>query len=70
MLDKAVPLALKTAKPGTRDFRLALKQALETMGEVVVPQGVLRYSASDHFGFDGRARFALSAQGGSWRAVR
>ncbi len=70
LLDKAIPLALKTAKPGTREFRLAIKQALETMGEVVVPQGVLRYSATDHFGFDERARFVLSAQGGAWRAVR
>ena len=39
LLDKAIPMALKQAKPGTREFRLALKQALETMGEVVVPQG-------------------------------
>ncbi|HSW07941.1 ABC transporter substrate-binding protein [Aquabacterium sp.] len=70
LLDKAIPLALKSAKPGTREFRLALKQALETMGEVVVPQGVLRYSATDHFGYDERARFVLSAQGGSWRAAR
>lgn len=70
LLDKAVPLALKSAKPGTREFRVAIKQALETMGEVVVPQGVLRYSATDHFGFDERARFVLSAQGGSWRAAR
>jgi branched-chain amino acid transport system substrate-binding protein len=70
LLDKAIPIALKTAKPGTREFRLAIKQALETMGEVVVPQGVLRYSASDHFGYDGRARFVLSAQDGSWRAVK
>ena len=70
LLDKAIPIALKTAKPGTREFRLALKQALETMGEVVVPQGVLRYSATDHFGYDGRARFLLVAQAGAWRAVK
>jgi branched-chain amino acid transport system substrate-binding protein len=69
LLDKAVPMALKRGKPGTREFRVGLKQALETMGEVVVPQGVLRYSATDHFGFDHRARFALSVQGGQWRGV-
>jgi branched-chain amino acid transport system substrate-binding protein len=69
LLDKAVPLALKRGKPGTREFRLGLKQALETMGEVVVPQGVLRYSATDHFGFDHRARFALSVQAGQWRSA-
>lgn len=70
LLDKALPTALTKAKPGTREFRLAIKQALETMGEVVVPQGVLRYSANDHFGYDGRARFVLSAQDVSWRALK
>jgi len=70
LLDKALPLALKRARPGTREFRLALKETLETMGEVVVPQGVLRYSANDHFGYDARARFVLSVQGGQWRAAR
>lgn len=69
LLDKALPLALKRAKPGTREFRLAIKDALETMGEVVVPQGVLRYSANDHFGFDARARFLLSVQKGQWRSA-
>ena len=69
LLDKAIPLALKQAKPGTREFRLALKQALETMGETVVPQGVLRYSAKDHYGYDGRARFVLTAKDGNWRAA-
>jgi len=69
LLDKAVPLALKRAKPGTKEFRLALKDALETMGEVVVPQGVLRYSTTDHFGFDDRARFLLSVQNGQWRSA-
>lgn len=70
LLDKAVPIALKQAKPGTREFRLALREALETMGEVVVPQGVLRYSAKDHFGYDGRARFVLTVKDGNWRAAQ
>lgn len=69
LLDRAIPLALKQAKPGTREFRLALKQALETVGEVVVPQGVLRYSAKDHYGYDARARFVLTAKDGTWRAT-
>jgi len=63
LLEKAIPIALKSAKPGTREFRLAIKQALDTMGEVVVPQGVLRYTPTDHLGYDDRARFMLLAQG-------
>lgn len=70
LLDKVVPLALKKAKPGSKEFRVALKEALETVGEVVVPQGVLKYSTKDHFGYDDRARFVLSVQNGAWRAAR
>ena len=70
LLDKAIPAALKKAKPGTPEFRLALKEAFETVGEIAVPQGVLRYTAKDHFGFDARARFALQAQSGAWRATK
>jgi len=69
LLDKAIPIALKKAKPGTPEFRLALKDALETMGEVVVPQGVLHYTPGDHYGYDSRARFVLSAQDGRWRGI-
>lgn len=69
LLDKAIPVALKQAKPGTREFRLALKNAIENSGEVVVPQGVLKYSATDHYGFDHRARFVLQARNGAWVAV-
>ena len=69
LLERAVPLALKKAKPGTPEFRAALREAFETVGEVPVPQGVLRYSAKDHFGYDDRARLVLSVQNGRWRAA-
>lgn len=69
VLAQAIPVALREAKPGTPDFRLALKRALQAMPEVPVPQGVLKYSASDYYGYDDRARFALSVQEGAWRAA-
>lgn len=69
LLDKAIPVALKQAKPGTVEFRQALKKAIENTGEVVVPQGVLKYSAGDHYGYDHRARFVLKARNGVWVAA-
>lgn len=69
VLEQAVPLALQQAQPGTPEFRLALRDALQSMPEVPVPQGVLKYSAKDHYGYDERARFALSVQQGEWRAA-
>jgi branched-chain amino acid transport system substrate-binding protein len=51
LLQAAVPEALKKARPGTPEFRLALKDAIEHLGPLPVSQGVLNYTAQDHFGF-------------------
>ncbi|MDM9559265.1 ABC transporter substrate-binding protein [Bordetella petrii] len=57
LLDSAVGRALKTgAKPGTPEFRAALRDALENTRDLVVPNGVLNISKTDHQGFDERAR--------------
>ncbi|OZI22886.1 branched-chain amino acid ABC transporter substrate-binding protein [Bordetella genomosp. 7] len=57
LLDSAVGRALKTgAKPGTPEFRAALRDALESTQDLVVPNGVLNISKTDHQGFDERAR--------------
>jgi branched-chain amino acid transport system substrate-binding protein len=50
-LEKAVPLALKKAKPGTPEFRAALRDALETMGRTVFAHGVMNWTAADHWGY-------------------
>lgn len=50
-LEKAVPLALKKAKPGTPEFRLALRDAFETMGRTVFAHGVMNWSKTDHWGY-------------------
>lgn len=51
VLEKAVPIALKKAKPGTPEFRAALKDALETMGKTVVAHGTLNWTKDDHWGY-------------------
>lgn len=57
LLDSAVTRALKTgAKPGTVEFRTALRDALENTKDLVVPNGVLNITKNDHQGFDERAR--------------
>lgn len=57
LLDSAVGRALKTgAKPGTPEFRAALRDALESTQNLIVPNGVLNISKTDHQGFDERAR--------------
>ena len=69
VLEKAVPLALKKGKPGTKEFRVALKEALETMGRTPVSQGVLNYTATDHFGYTPETGVMLKIVGGEWQVV-
>ena len=50
-LEKAVPLALKKAKPGTPEFRAALRDSLETMGRTIFAHGVMNWTPADHWGY-------------------
>ena len=70
LLQRAVPEALKKAKPGTAEFRSALRDALEATKEVVGAQGVFNMSATDHNGMDARARVMMTVQGGRWTLVK
>lgn len=70
VLAKVVPVALAKAKPGSKEFRVALRDALETSGEIVLTQGVIRYTAKDHFGLGDNARMMLTIQNGAWKAVQ
>lgn len=67
LLEKAVPLALKKAKPGTKEFRAALRDALENMGRTVVSHGVLNWTKDDHWGFTNETGVMLKVVNGDWK---
>ena len=69
LLEKIVPMALKKGKPGTKEFRQGLKDALETMGRTPVSQGVLNYTATDHFGYTPETGVLLTIVNGDWKVV-
>jgi branched-chain amino acid transport system substrate-binding protein len=50
-LEKVLPVALKKAKPGTPEFRAAIRDAMETMGRTVFSHGVMNWTAADHWGY-------------------
>ena len=50
-LEKALPLALKKAKPGTPEFRAAVRDSLETMGRTIFAHGVMNWTPADHWGY-------------------
>lgn len=69
ILQYAVPIALKTAKPGTKEFRLALRDAIEGTQELITTHGVLNISKTDHMGFDQRARVMVKIENGQWKLI-
>jgi len=69
LLERAIPSALKVAKPGTEAFRSALRDALEAEREVVGCQGVFNMSATNHNGMDERARVLVTVKDGRFRLV-
>ena len=70
LLQKAIPLALAKAKPRTAAFRAALRDALENMGSIALSQGVLNYTARDHFGFQSDTGVILKVVNGDWKVER
>jgi branched-chain amino acid transport system substrate-binding protein len=70
LLARAVPEAAKRGKPGTPEFRAALRDALEGTRELVGTQGVYNMSPADHSGFDERGRVLITVKDGNWRLLR
>jgi branched-chain amino acid transport system substrate-binding protein len=69
LLEHAIPAALKTAKPGSEAFRLALRDALEQERDVVGCQGVFNMSPTNHNGMDERARVLVTVRDGKFRLL-
>ncbi len=70
LLANAVPNALKKAQPGSREFRAALRDALEATRNLAASHGVFNMSANDHLGFDQRARVMVTIQEGGWKLAK
>ncbi len=69
LLQHAVPVALKKAQPGTPEFRVALRDALESIRDQPTANGVVNMSKADHVGLDQRARVMVRIEGGEWKYV-
>ncbi|MBN8980318.1 MAG: ABC transporter substrate-binding protein, partial [Rhizobiales bacterium] len=69
MLKRIVPVALKKAKPGTPEFREALRQAIMTEKEIPASQGVYNFTEKDRYGTDDRSRILLTVKDGKYVVV-
>ena len=70
LLNATVPAALKKAKPGTAEFRAALRDSLEQVKEVAGATGIYSMSATDHLGLDQRSRVMIEIRNGTWTLLK
>jgi branched-chain amino acid transport system substrate-binding protein len=66
VLERIIPVALKKAKPGTPEFREAIRQAWLTEREIAASQGVYNYTEKDRYGLDDRSRIILTVKDGKY----
>jgi branched-chain amino acid transport system substrate-binding protein len=66
VLKRVVPVALKAAKPGTAEFRDAIRQALLSEREIAASQGVYNFTEKDRYGLDDRSRIILTVKDGKY----
>ena len=67
LMQVAATQALKKAKPGTPEFRAALRDALEAVREAPGAHGIFNTSPTDHLGLDQRARVMVKIENGAWK---
>ncbi len=67
LLEYAIPVALKKAKPGTEQFREALRSALENCKGVKGVSALYSMSAADHSGIDQLGVVMIRIEKGRWK---
>jgi branched-chain amino acid transport system substrate-binding protein len=69
LLKQAIPVALQKAKPGTPEFRAALRDALENIKDLTVSHGIMTMTPDNHNGLDARARVMVTIDNGRWKLL-
>lgn len=70
LLDSAKRALASGAKPGTPEFRTALRDALVNAKEVVGTHGVYTFHPGDSFGVDKRALVLVKLTDGKWKLMQ
>ena len=70
VMEKAVPIALKKAKPGTPEFRAALRDAFEQIGKTTLSHGVLNWTPQDHWGYTQDTGVMMKVVGGEFKVEK
>lgn len=67
---RAIPNAAKVAKPGTVEFRTALRDELEKGRDIHLNNGLSNMTPTDHNGYDERSAFMIKVEGGQFRLAQ
>jgi branched-chain amino acid transport system substrate-binding protein len=67
VLEKVLPVALKKAKPGTKEFRAAIRDGLETMGRTILAHGIMNWTKDDHWGYTNETGVMLKVVNADWK---
>jgi branched-chain amino acid transport system substrate-binding protein len=70
LLKRLVPVALKEAKPGTPEFRDAIRKALLSEKELAASQAVYNFTETDRYGVDDRSRIILTVKDGKYTQLQ
>jgi branched-chain amino acid transport system substrate-binding protein len=69
ILSAIVPGALKKAKPGTKEFREALREELYQVRELPGSLGVYNFKPGQPYGLDARGVVMVTVQDGKWKYI-
>ena len=67
VLEKVLPGALKKARPGTKEFRAAIRDGMENMGRTIFSHGVMNWTPTDHWGYTNETGVMLKVVNGEFK---
>lgn len=69
LLQEAAKTAVPKAKPGTKEFRAALRDSLEGIKNLPASHGIFNMTPTNHQGLDGRSQVMVRIEKGAWKYV-
>ena len=70
LVERAIPGALKVAKPGTPEFRAALRDEIERTKDLALNNGLSNMTPDNHNGYDERSAFLIKVEDGAFHLVK
>ncbi len=70
LVERAIPAALKVAKPGTAEFRAALRDEIEKTKDFALNNGLSNMTPDNHNGYDERSAFVIEVKDGAFHLVK